>query len=481
VVRIRTRIFFGVLFVVSIAFVFLLYWITDDLEPQYRKATEEPLVDSARILAAVAGDLSREGVLEVDSFARAYREMASRNFSARIYDFEKQSMDYRVYITNADGKVLFNSWDEDEVGMDYSQWNDVYLTLRGEYGARTTRDSEYDDTTSVMYVAAPVIVDGRTIGVLTVGKPTNTSAGFVLEARRKIIAGGAIVLLSVVLVVALVSGMTTSPIYRLIDYARGVRDGKRDDLPELKGSEAKELGRAFEEMRDALEGKNYIENYVQTLTHEVKSPLAGIQGAAELLTEEEMAEEQRAKFLRNIIGESQRIEMVIEKLLLLSSLETRRGIREVSEFRIGDVLQDIRQAYAPQLEKKGILLGMRGDLGTLISGDRFLVRHAISNLLHNAVEFSPQGAEIELNVTAEEEDLTLELSDNGPGIPDYAAERIFERFFSIKRPDTGRKSSGLGLSLVKEVALLHGGDVTVENDESGGVLAVFSIPLSQPV
>ena len=149
--RIRTRIFIGVLVVVCVAFASLLYWITDDLEPQYRKTTEEPLVDSANILSLVASDLSRKGQLDVTAFERVFQEVARTRFDARIYDFDKQQVDFRVYITDADGTVLFHSFDETEVGKDYSQWNDVVKTLRGEYGARTSRDDPDDDSTKTSH------------------------------------------------------------------------------------------------------------------------------------------------------------------------------------------------------------------------------------------------------------------------------------------------------------------------------------------
>ena len=476
--RIRTRIFIGVLVVVCVAFASLLYWITDDLEPQYRKTTEEPLVDSANILSLVASDLSRKGQLDVTAFERVFQEVARTRFDARIYDFDKQQVDFRVYITDADGTVLFHSFDETEVGKDYSQWNDVVKTLRGEYGARTSRDDPDDDSTSVMYVAAPIVLAGQIVGVLTVGKPTAASASIVDRAKRKIILGGVTVLISVIIVVALISGMTTRPIYRLTEYARQTRDGKRAELPDLRGAEVRELGQAFEEMRDALEGKKYIENYIQTLTHEVKSPLSAIHGAAELLREE-MSDEQRSRFVENILTESRRIETVVEKLLLLSSLEARREVKDVSSFTTGEILDDVREAYLPRLEQRGITLEVTGNMSLVIEGDQFLVRQAVSNLMDNAVAFSARGARITMSSDVSDDMVRITVSDCGTGIPDYALHRVYDRFYSLKRPDTGRKSSGLGLSLVREVAVLHNGAIKIENAPDGGVIAVLSLPFKQ--
>lgn len=477
--KIKTRIFLGIFAIVSVGFYFLLDWIVDDLTPRYRESTEEPLVDAARILASVAATSAKDGEIDVMLFRRAFADVYSRSFNARIYDFVKTNVDFRVYITDAGGTVIFDSRGRDE-GEDYSTWRDVNLTLQGEYGARTSHDEiATGSMAGVMYVAAPIVVDGETIGVLTVGKPTLSANQFIEGAKKKITIGGTITCLAVIVVGLLVSGMVTQPIRRLTAYANAVRDGERVTLPPLDKSEIRELGLAFEEMRDALEGKNYVEEYVQTLTHEVKSPLSAIRGAVELLREE-MPAERRAQFLENIQGETDRIRSVVEKMLLLSSLENRKSIVEVEEIDLVAVLEEERQSMEPLLTKKRIAYETSGIASALIQGERFLIRHAVANLLQNAIEFTPEHGTIRTSIVREGSTVELLIEDTGPGIPEFALERIFDRFYSLKRPDTGRKSSGLGLSLVREVAQLHAGDVTLSNLPDGGVRARATFSSSGP-
>lgn len=474
--RIHTRIFLGLLFVLSIAFALSLYWITEELEPQYRKATEEPLVDASRILASLAGQMIEDDTIDVQAFDKAHKEATNSPFTALIYDFEKHGMDFRVYITDADGIVLYDSENPANVGEDFSLWNDVYRTLRGEYGARSTRDDPEDPSSSVMFVAAPIVVDGSTVGVLSVGKPTSASAQFVRSAQKKIFLFATVLFLSVILVVALLSAMVTKPIHKLTAYARSVRDGARSTPPSLAGREIRELGQAFEEMRGALDGKTYIEEYVQTLTHEVKSPLSAIQGAAELL-KEEMNPEQKERFLQNILSETQRIGAVVEKLLLLSSLEASRDIREVRTVSLAEIIRDTALTFEAQMTVRELRFEVTGENDCIIQGDPFLLRHAVSNLLQNAVEFSPRGGQITLDLTCPGPDtVSLSIRDQGDGIPEYARGKIFDRFFSLVRPDSGKKSSGLGLSLVREVAALHFGKVEIVNAPDGGIIATLILP-----
>lgn len=476
--RVRTRIFLGILVIVGIGFLFFVSWLVDDLKPQYRKTTEDPLVDTARVLSSVSAMTARKGRIDVAMFEKVFDDVYGRPFRAEIYDFVKRDVDFRVYITDAAGMVIFDSWKRD-VGKDFSQWRDVSLTLRGEYGARTSRDIEDNPGTSVMYVASPIVVEGEIVGVLSVGKPATTANRFIESAKRKIIFGGSVVGIAVILVGVVVSGMITRPIHKLTTYAKAVRDEKRVALPRLGRSEIGVLGTVFEEMRDALEGKQYVENYVQTLTHEIKSPLSAIQGGVELL-KEDMPKDTQERFLANIESEAERIGTIIEKMLLLSSLEKRKSIQEVEELDMGDIVSDVRESMLPLLEKKGISFEAKDYGDSTFMGERFFVRHAVANILQNAIDFTPRGGEISVSTSKDERGFVLlTVIDTGPGIPPYALDKVCERFYSLKRPDTGKKSSGLGLPLVLEVAHLHDGEFAISNGPGGGAVAVLTLPERQ--
>ncbi|MBI5695184.1 MAG: two-component system sensor histidine kinase CreC [Nitrospirae bacterium] len=473
---IRTRIFIGFIIVVCVGFSSLLYWSLDDFKPQFRKATEEPLVDASRVLASLAATTAKDGRVDVPLFRGMMDDAYARPFSADIYGFVKTGVDYRVYITDVSGVVIFDSRGGLDEGRDYGDWNDVKRTLQGRYGARSSEEVPGTPSTSIMYIASPIMIDGKLAGVLSVGKPTTSTNRFAEDAKRNITLITLIVGLSVVLVGMFISWRITAPINRLTDYARAVRDGERVTLPELGTGETRELGEAFEEMRAALEGKEYVENYVQTLTHEIKSPVSAIRGATELLAEEDMPPELRARFLDNIRAESERINVVVERLLLLSSLEKKTHLDYVQRLDMADILSGIKESLHPLLKAKRISLDVvdEGDSG--FEGDPFLARQAVLNLVQNAVDFSPAGGTITVKAAGRDGSVVLTVRDRGEGIPEYASCRIFERFYSLKRPDTGKKSSGLGLCLVREVAALHKGSVELANAPDGGVIATLILP-----
>lgn len=472
---IRRRIFLGIIVLFSVGFYFLIDFIADDIELRYRESTEEPLVDSARILAAIAAStVDAEESINISLFRKSFNEVYSQNFSAQIFGLVKQNVDLHVYITNPNGIVIFDSANGRDEGQDYSQWRDVILTLRGEYGARTS-PIDNDEEKKMIYVASPILLNKALIGVLAVGKPTHSSSQFVQAAQKKLIFAGTIVCLILIGIGLLLGTWVTRPIKKLTDYAKAVRDGERIKRPQLGSSEMEELGIAFEQMRDALDGRHYIENYVQTLTHEIKSPVSAIRGAVELL-EEELSTKQKQTLLRNIHLESDRISQIVDNLLLLSSLETRKYITAPDQVDVHEMLNEIKKQLASLLSTKSINLLILSNTHYWIKGEPNLIRLALMNIIQNAIDFSHPDSNIEISVYSDNKGLEFEIRDNGTGIPDYACTRIFERFYSLKRPHSGKKSSGLGLSLVREIVILHQGNITVESHPDGGTVARLFFP-----
>ncbi len=474
--KLGAKIFLCYVVISVVCFYHPINWTVDTLRLRYLEGVEDPLADQANILAEIVGRQMENGAFDPDEFYRVFERIYDRSLPAKIYDLEKTKVDMRVYITDEKGLVVFDSEGRQTLGEDYSRWRDVAFALKGEYGARTTQKDPNDLFSSVLYVAAPIVIDGKTAGVLTAGKPTTNINSFLRNAKPRIVKVAAAAAGASVLFFLLVSAWITRPIVRLARYADSIRMGKPAAFPRLDRTEIGDMGHAFERMRQALEGKEYVENYVQTLTHEIKSPLSAIRGAAELL-EEQMPPEQRTRFLENIRTEANRIQDLVDRMLELSSLENRRADVRKEQIALLPLVKAVLESKRPLTSKKGIEVVLKIDDGIAVKGNTFLLHQAISNLIQNAIDFSPRFGTIRISGTNESGSVEFSVSDKGPGIPDYALEKIFDRFFSLQRPDGGKKSTGLGLNFVKEVAALHGGEVVVENvSEAGGARAVLRVP-----
>jgi two-component system sensor histidine kinase CreC len=473
--RLGLRIFLGYFLIVGLAAWLVLSVFVGEIKPGVRQAMEDTLVDTANVLAILAADDMQSGHMQDGQFARRVSALAKRDVHARIWGFRKESLDYRVYVTDVHGIVVFDSSGKD-VGRDYSRWNDVYLTLHGRYGARSTPSIPGDENSTVMHVAAPIMQDSRIIGVLTVAKPNRTIAPFIASSQLAIQRWG-FLLLGVALAVGLLISLWFSrELARLRRFAHAVTAGER--VPPPRGSgEFGELGQALETMRERLDGKQYVEHYVHSLTHEMKSPLAAIRGAAELL-QENIPQQDRERFAGNILDHSQRLARMIDMTLALAAVEHRQAIEQPETFDLVALARDVAGEFETLLPASGVALHIDApDLPIRISGDRFLVGQAIRNLLQNAQEFSAHGAAISLSLRIEGDHAVLAVRDQGPGVPDFALPKVFERFYSLSRPD-GRRSSGLGLCFVREVASLHQGMARLDNDPAGGAVATLRLPMA---
>jgi two-component system, OmpR family, sensor histidine kinase CreC len=482
----RTRIFLGIFVVYLAAVAFLLYRVTADIDPRYRESAEESLVDTANLLATLLERNTFNGVIPTDDLERTLKHLAQRPIYARIFDIEKTAVDLHVYVTDRNGIVLFDSKGRD-VGQDYLAWRDVQLTLTGAYGARTTLADEGDPASAVMYVGAaireregarnigPNILAGEDIvGMVAVGKPVAAFTPFIANARQKVLLVGAIAVVAFALLLLIATVWLVRPFGLLRDVWHAVRREGGSPLA-LARRLAHALRTAFAEARDTLAGRSYVDEYVQTLAHELKSPLAAIRGAAELLREP-MPEDARSRFTTNIEEQSRRAQAMIDRLLELSNLERRGALEKAEEVDLVALVRAVCDELQPAAAHKRVTLATELPARAAASGDPFLLHRALANLVRNAIDFSPADASIEIGLEQQRSRWQLSVRDHGPGLPDYALGRVFDRFYSLPRPDTGRKSTGLGLAFVKEVAALHGGAVSLGNHAGGGAVARLALP-----
>ncbi|EEQ11326.1 hypothetical protein ymoll0001_30040 [Yersinia mollaretii ATCC 43969] len=471
--KIGVRLLLGYFLIVAIAGYFVIRIFVQEVKPGVRRATEGTLVDTATLLAQFARQDMLQNRVAGGQLAQAFASLNLRPIGANIEGIRKDRNEYRVYLTDADGRVIFDSSGK-AVGQDYSRWNDVWLTLRGEYGARSSRTDPNDEQSSVMYVAAPVMVENQIIGVLSVGKPNISMAPVIKRSERKILLAGGI-LLGIALLIGLgFVWWINRAIGKLVNYAERVAEGQSVALPAMGSSELNDLARALESMRLKLDGKAYIEQYVHTLTHELKSPLAAITGAAELLRESPPpATAQR--FLLNIEQQSARIQQLVDKMLIQARLESRVDV-QLSPLEISAILKQTFSGKEAQAVSRGIRLRLIGADSAILTGDAFLLSQALTNLIDNALDFTPVGGEVTLLGERQTAQYLITVEDSGSGIPDYAQEKIFDRFYSLPRANSP-KSTGLGLNFVREVAAIHQGTISLENRLPQGVCARLALPL----
>ena len=479
----RSRVFIG-LFVVYLAAVgLLLYRVAADIDPRYRESAEESLVDTAQLLATALERRAFSGVIPTDELEQTLAHLAERPVRARIFDIEKTRVNLHVYVTDRKGVVLFDSRGRD-VGRSYLDWRDVRLTLAGAYGARTTLADDDDTGSAVMYVGAAIReraaganADGGQVivGMVAVGKPIESFAPFIANARAKLVQVALISAGALLAALAFALIWLLRPLGLLGDLWRALRQRGGGSLRARLRLMAHALRTSLAEARDALAGTSYAEQYVQTLAHEIKSPLAAIRGAAELLREP-MPEPARARFVGNIEEQVARAQDLVERMLELATLERRGTLERVELVSLAQVVRLAAAEAAAPAERKHMRFEVDVPEPLMVNGDAFLLQRAISNLVRNAIDFAPVHSTVEIAAREAGRQIELAVRDYGPGLPPFAQRRAFEKFFSTARPDSGRKGTGLGLAFVKEVAALHGGTARLANHPEGGAVATLLLP-----
>ena len=475
-----------------------LIWFTLDnaierLNDSMRQSAESVLVDIANILASfVEDELTQLGAtqntkenlpssIDVDRLSRVFASLPTRPLQAQIYQITKESVDSQVYVTNQQGIVIYDSTGL-HTDEDYSKWRDVYLTLAGEYGARTSYiDQAYTepDDPKAMIIAAPIVFDGQIVGAVSVLKPIDSLEGHLVAESKQLQRYAFALLLLALLIGYLLSLWFTHSLNKIANYANAMAEGKAVDPPSSQDSRLADLTDSISYMRSQLDGKEYVENYIHSLTHELKTPITSIHGAVELLSED-MAPQDRDLFLRNISTSNQRMSRLVERMLSLAKLEGLNELIATNEFDLITTLNRLLQERSPTIEAQEIQIVLPSQSNFACVGDKVLLGQAIANLLDNAISFCDRGGSVEINLEAFKKNdnqlYQVSIFNQGTPIPDFALGKIYERFFSLPRPNETQgssKSTGLGLSFVKEIMKLHEGHVVVENTGKG-VLATLT-------
>ena len=437
----------------------LLRDVQQQIRPGMKEVLEDTLADNAHALAAALAPALENGAIHDPAWQARLRARLARPQDIHINQHHKTASRQQIIITDARGTVLFHS-DPAETGKDYSRWNDILRTLRGQYGARSTQGT--------MYVAAPVhAADGRLLGVVSLGKPAADLAPYQQQMQDDLRQSGLLYLGATLALIALL----TLWIRRSIDRVRRYATAHAPIPPAPRFHLASELNRltaAIGKMRRELEDRAYVTRYIETLTHELKSPLTAISASAELL-QDDLPAADRARFAANIAQQSTRLHRLVQRLLQLSRIEKEPVHKQPLD--LAALWRKQQREQQPRLAQKDLTLRLIHNDNVAdesaaipLRADPFWLEQALTNLLDNAIREAPDGSVITLTVSQSRHETRLALHNpTRAPLPDYALPRLFERYYTLNR----KENSGLGLTLVAQIAEQHGGTVRAENRDGG--------------
>jgi signal transduction histidine kinase len=239
---------------------------------------------------------------------------------------------------------------------------------------------------------------------------------------------------------------------------------------------------AFAQQRAAvseLERLNQAKSdFVSIVSHEFRTPLTGIQGFSEMMRDEQLTIEEMREYAGDINKDSQRLNRMIDEMLDLDRMESGRMTIHPERIDLNAVLDEAVNRVRPNAPDHTLSLDLQSDLPS-INADRDRLTQVASNLLNNAVKYSPTGGRIIVKSRAEGDQVRIEVRDEGLGIPPEALETIFERYSRVDSQATKDiPGTGLGLPIVRQIVQLHGGRVWAESELGRGSVFHVSLPLA---
>ena len=221
------------------------------------------------------------------------------------------------------------------------------------------------------------------------------------------------------------------------------------------------------------------EDFISSVSHELRTPLTSIKAYTEtILSEPDMEREKRGEFLRVIEEETERLTSLIESILEISRIEagTFEIVRE--DVDIAVVIERVITALKPLAGQAGIELksDIQCELG-MLEGDESKIESVITNLVNNAIKFTPGNGGVSISVQCRGDELFIYVSDTGMGIPKESLPKIFERFCRVYHEGKQVQGTGLGLAIVKEIVQMHGGRIGVESEVGKGTTFTVVLPL----
>lgn len=269
------------------------------------------------------------------------------------------------------------------------------------------------------------------------------------------------------------------PIIKLTEATKRIAAGNFNVKLDIKQKdELGTLARSFEQMMHDLQQLEQLrKEFVTNVSHEVQSPITSISGYAIALKQADIEDNERSRYLDIIISEAERMSKMSDSLLKLSLLESQSQQLRLSTLSLDEQIRRVIVAIQPQWSARNIRFDLH--LRTVIlTADHDLLNQVWTNILGNSIKFSKDGGMINVSIKADNKQVTVQISDNGIGIPLEDQKRIFERFFKADRSHNRKyDGSGMGLAIVKQIVSLHQGDIRVESEPGQGTTVFVTLPI----
>ena len=231
--------------------------------------------------------------------------------------------------------------------------------------------------------------------------------------------------------------------------------GTNDEFDQLAGN----LNTMLDRIQGLMEGLRHVSD---NIAHDLRTPLTRLRGRLEELDDRALSASERSRRIDAAVAEADALLSMFNALLRITQIEAGGRRDNFAVVDLAELLNDVAELYEPVAQEKGLSFSAHCEAASSVTGDRDLLFQAVANLADNAIKYTPAGGSVTLHTSGK----SVTVSDTGPGVPEEAREDVFRRFHRLEK-SRSQPGSGLGLSLVKAVAQLHGGTVRLEDNRPG--------------
>jgi two-component system phosphate regulon sensor histidine kinase PhoR len=467
------RIFFklisAVLLIMVVALSAVDFLASEMAEKAYVQGLTKEMEEKIRML----GVLERQRLLEMNR--------------QNIRDLS-QSAGGRLTLVSPQGQVLLDSENEPGRMENHGHRPEIQAALGGKIGTAIRQSPTMG--INFLYVAGPV-----SVGAVRLAVPIREVSSQVALIRQRLLTYMGLAFLPGILLAGFFARYFSSRLGKIIDYASTLATGDfqarlvhtgNDEL----GTLAKQLNETGAKLQDIFEAlqREHVElekverirkDFVINVSHELRTPLASIQGYTETLLEGALHDpEHNVRFLNIIRQNAERLGRLTADLLTLSRIELKSQRFQFASYYIESLLSDCTESLQPVADKKSISLHLElSSQRTEVFCDSEAVHQIMSNLLDNAIKYTPDGGRITVHTEPLPGALKIMVTDTGMGIPHEDLARLFERFYRVDKARSREMGgTGLGLAIVKHLTRSQGGEVGVESVLNEGSTFWFTLP-----
>ena len=388
-----------------------------------------------------------------------------------------QNEGYRVLVLDSACVVVYDTGYED-IGKTY--------LLPEVVQAMGDKDTAKEQENGAVYAAASVMgLSNQRSGVVLIVDGMQDVQDIVGDIGREAYLLRACIVVLLFIIMVVVSKVFTEPVKNLIGIIKEMSEGhfeRRAKVEQRMHTELVDLALACNQMADQLEKvESTRQQFVSNVSHELKTPLSSVKVLSEsILLMEDVPKEMYVEFLHDINSEVDRMTAIINDLLTLVKLDQKEIPLNFKEIDLNQLLAGINKRLQPLADAKGVSLEADYLKEITADADEMKLSLAISNLVDNAIKYTPEGGTVKVTLDADHQNVFITVADTGIGIPEQEVNRIFERFYRVdKTRDRETGGTGLGLSITHATIMMHKGSIKVNSKEEEGTTILVRIPLKQ--